>query len=217
MRFICALIGMVFMSGVCMASEYQLMVFGDSLSAGYRLPKEDAFYTKLQQALHSQGYTNIVVLNESKSGETTTGGLRRLPAALNRNPDAVLLELGINDVIKGGSMDIAQENLQKMINEITAKNIPVMLIGMELPALATPAAIRAFSNMYSELAQKNGLILYPNFMKGALIFNPRMLSFDMRYVLSDGVHPNKEGVEITVKNILPTVIKFLQENGIHRN
>lgn len=215
MRFLCVIMAVFFVSMSAVA-DYRLMIFGDSLSAGYKLPVKDAFYTKLEQALHKQGYTNVYVLNESKSGETTAGGLRRLSSALAKKPDAILLELGANDMLKGGSVNTARDNLQKMIDEIEQHNIPVMLIGMELPSVFKPALGRAFANMYTDLSKKNGLILYPHFMKDVLVVNPRTWMVDKTYILSDGVHPNKDGVDIMVKNVLPSVIKFLDENGVHR-
>ena len=213
MRFLVLIASVLIWSVTASAAPFKLAVFGDSLAAGYRLPVTDAFYTRLEQALHANGYKNVSVLNFSKSGETTSGGIKRISSVVSAKPNGVLLELGINDALRGQALSDAERNLQRMITRLQQADIPVMLIGMQVPPLNNPSYARALSNMYEELARKNGLLLYPFFMKDVLIFNSEKMNFDPTYLLSDGVHPNAEGIKIMVKNILPTVIAFLNENG----
>jgi acyl-CoA thioesterase-1 len=216
MRFLLLLVSVVMWSVTASAAQFKLAVFGDSLGAGYKLPSTDAFYTRLEEALHAKGYQNVSVLNFSKSGETTAGGVKRISSVVSAKPNGVLLELGCNDALRSQSLSDAESNLQRMITRLQQAGIPVMLIGMQVPPVNNPSYARAFNNMYQELARKNGLLLYPFFMKDVLIFNPAKMSFDTKYLLSDGIHPNAEGIKIMVNNILPTVIEFLDENGVKK-
>lgn len=190
---------------------FHLMVYGDSLSAGYRLPEKDAFYSQLEQALKDKGYSNIAVLNLSKSGETTSGGVDRIHNALTYKPDAVLLELGINDALRGVEVATIQKNLETMIVTFQAAGAPVLLIGMQVPPVKDKAYQEEFNEMYQHLAQKYDLILYPFFMNGLFDYTLGQLNFNTAYLQSDRVHPTKDGVQVMVKNILPTVEKFLKQ------
>ena len=216
MRFLVLVLSIVMWSIVACAAPFKLAVYGDSLAAGYRLTPPEAFYSQLEKALHDKGYKNVSVINFSKSGETTSGGVKRMSSLMGSQPNAVLLELGINDVLRSQSISDTERNLQRMIERLQQASIPVMLIGMQVPPFQNPSYARAFNNMYEELARKNGLLLYPFFMKDVLKFTPVKMNFDTTYLLSDGVHPNAEGVKIIVRNILPTVIEFLNENGVKK-
>ncbi len=217
MRFLITFfLGMVCTVSVMAQNPYRLMVFGDSLSAGYRLPSHEAFYSKLQSSLHNNGYRNVTVIHFSKSGETTTGGLSKLPQALSQHPDAVLLELGVNDALRGVQIETIRNNLQQMIDQFKKAGISVMLIGMQIPPIKNPVYAGQFATMYNTLAQKNGLILYPFFMKGVLNYKSVLNGQKSNYTLGDNLHPNAKGIDIMVKNILPDVIKFLRQNGVKR-
>ncbi|MBR5130487.1 MAG: arylesterase [Alphaproteobacteria bacterium] len=213
MRFLVLAVSMLMWSMTAFAAPFKLAVFGDSLSVGYKLPVTDAFYTQLENTLHAKGYKNVSVINFSKSGDTTSDGIKRLSSLISSRPDGVLLELGINDAIRSMPIDGIERNLQRIIERLQKANIPVMLIGMQVPPVNTPSYARAFNNMYQELARKNGLLLCPFFMKDVLVFNFAKKSFDLTYLLSDGIHPNATGVKMMVNNVLPTVIEFLNENG----
>ena len=214
MRFLYMILGMCLLAIQVSAADFRLAVLGDSLSAGHRLSAQDAFYTQLQKALHTKGYTNVFVIHASKSGETTAGGVKKVSSVISNRPNGVILELGINDALRGEPIHNIQSNLSRIIERFQSAGIPVMLIGMQVPPLKNPSYARAFNNMYQELSRKYGLILYPNFMQGVLNFNPVTMRMDQTYVLADGVHPNAEGVKKMVQNVLPDVIAFLQENGV---
>lgn len=216
MRFLLLAVSVLMWSMVACAAPFKLAIFGDSLSAGYKLPVTDAFYTRLEQALHAKGYKNVSVLNFSKSGETTSGGVKRISSVVNAKPNGVLLELGINDALRNQSLKNAERNLQRMIERLQQAGIPVMLIGMQVPVINNPSYARSFNNMYQELARKNGLLLYPFFMKDVIDFNLSTMNLNSKYLLSDDLHPNAEGIKIMVQNILPTVIEFLDENGVKK-
>ncbi|MGN1062937.1 MAG: arylesterase [Alphaproteobacteria bacterium] len=216
MRFLTLILGLFLVCQVQAADTYRLMVFGDSLSAGYRLPVKEAFYTRLEMALHEKGYKNVAVLNASRSGETTTGGLQRFNTALRQKPDAVILELGINDALQGVAVETIQQNLEILIDSFLKNQIPVMLIGMQLPPLHNPAYSQNFAKMYQTIAKKYQLVFYPFFMKDVIRLKAGALTFDTTYVLSDNVHPNAAGVQIMVDNVLPDVITFLRQNGVKK-
>ncbi len=197
------------------SNTYRLMVFGDSLSAGYGVGPQNSFASLLEKTLHQKGYPHVVVINKSKSGETTAGGLNRLPQALkSAQPDGVILELGINDVLKGLSINEAEENLSKMITLCRQNKVSVLLVGMQAPPYAGIVYQRRFNKMYDRLADKYDLMLYPFFMKG-LITLESITQGGSEYLLSDNVHPNVQGIQLMVNNILPFIEKFLKKNKIY--
>ncbi len=198
-----------------MVKTYKLMIFGDSLSSGHRLPKDDSFPAQLQKALEQKGYTQVEVLNNSKPRETTAGGLTRQAAALKQHPNGVLLELGINDVFMGVSIDKITKNLSDLIENFQKEKVAVLLAGMKAPPVTEPAYAAQFSEMYASLAQKYHLIYYPFFMQGIFEAAGNQILQTAPYMLSDKIHPNATGVELTVKHILPSVQKFLNHQGIY--
>ena len=195
---------------------YRLMVFGDSLSAGYGVGAENSFASFLEKSLKQKGYNTVQVINRSKSGETTAGGLLRLPEAIKTvRPNGVILELGINDVLKGMSINEAETNLKKMI-EICQKNkISILLVGMQAPPYAGVFYQRRFKKMYQTLADKYDLMLYPFFMKGLIELESLNVTPKEDYMLSDNVHPNIKGIQLMVNNILPFVQRFLKQNKVY--
>ncbi len=195
-------------------SVYRLMVFGDSLSAGYRLKSNESFGQRLQVALNNAGLTQVQVINVSRSGMTTSGGLNLQPQALKQKPDGVLLELGINDVLRGNSVSQTKENLSKLIENFQSDNIAVLLAGMKAPPITEPVYARQFEQMYVDLAHKYRIMLYPFFMQG--IFNAAGNQFNqaLPYLQQDKAHPTANGVQLMVDDILPTILNFLKKQGI---
>lgn len=191
----------------------KLLVYGDSLSAGYQLASEDSFASKLAEALYKKGYVRLTVLQMSVSGETTSGGLKRLPSALEQKPDAVLLELGVNDFLRQLPLSQARENLAEMIETFQKNGIKVFLIGMKTPSVFPISRKDDLSEMYEALSEKYGVPLYPFFMEGVFPAGGFVLNggLPLENLQSDGVHPSKKGVEIMVRNILPAVMNFLKE------
>ena len=218
-RFVCVFLSVMMLSLHVSAQEavktYKLMIFGDSLSAGHRLPKDDSFPAQLQKALEQKGYTQVEVINNSKSGETTAGGLKRQAAALKQHPNGVLLELGINDVFKGVSIDKITKNLSDLIENFQKEKIAVLLAGMKAPPVTEPAYATQFFNMYAALAQKYHLVYYPFFMQGIFEAAGNQILQTAPYMLADKVHPNATGVDLTVQHILPSVQQFLKQQGIY--
>lgn len=211
----CGMFGVAEAQHAAQPKTFKLVVFGDSLSAGYRLPQNQSFASQLQSQLYKLGYLNVNVINHSRSGETTGGGLKRLPAILKKEkPNGLILELGINDVFRGYSVTEAENNLSKMIELCQKNDVSVLLVGMQAPPYASIIYQQKFGKMYETLAQKYNLLLYPFFMKGLIAMENGSVQSKGDYMLGDKIHPNTNGVSLMVKNIMPYVAEFLKENKI---
>jgi acyl-CoA thioesterase-1 len=164
------------------------------------LPQDAAFPVVLEKALRRDGL-DVEVANAGVSGDTATGGLERLDWAVPDGVQGVILELGANDMLRGLDPARTQAALDQIIARLKARNIPVLLAGM----LAAPSLGREygekFNAIYPALAAKYGLTLYPFFLQG-VAGHPELN-------LSDGMHPNRQGVELMVQSILPTVKAFV--------
>ncbi len=182
------------------AGSIQMVVLGDSLSAGYLLPQEAAFPVVLEKALRAEGL-QVEVANAGVSGDTSRGGLERLDWAIPEGTQAVLVELGANDMLRGIDPSRTQEALDTIIARLKGRGIRVMLAGMlASPSLGKDYGDR-FNAIYPTLAKKYDVPLYPFFLNG--VAGERSLNLD------DGMHPNRRGVETIVASILPAVKYFL--------
>ncbi len=179
-----------------------LMVFGDSLTAGYGLPRGEAFPVKLEERLKQEGAA-IKVLGQGVSGETTAGGLSRLEYALKKNPDYLILELGANDMLRSIDPANTRANLTKMLDILKARKIPVLLAGMRVYGNLGPNIDKAYVKMYKELADKYDCVLYPFFLDG-VVADPALNQ-------DDSIHPNIKGVAVIVDRILPAVAELLDK------
>lgn len=179
------------------AESVKILALGDSLTAGYDLPPADAFPVRLEEALRTSG-RDVRVINAGVSGDTTAGGLARLQWLLEgETPDAVIVELGANDALRGLPPEKAEENLAAILQELKEREIPVLLAGMMAPRNLGPEYVQSFDSMYPRLAERFDVPLYPFFLEGVALQD--------RYLLSDGLHPNPQGVQVMVENILPYV------------
>lgn len=182
------------------AKELTLVVLGDSLSAGYNLPGDKAFPAVLEKALRARG-RNVKVINAGVSGDTTTGGLERLDWSVPDNASGVILELGANDMLRGIDPGIPRDALNRIIERLKQRNIPVMLAGMRAAPNLGGRYSEAFEGIYRDLATRHDLLLYPFFMDG--------VAGERNLLLPDGMHPNPDGVQMMVSKILPTVEQFI--------
>lgn len=180
----------------------KIIVLGDSLSAGYRLPREAAFTSQLETALKAKGYA-VSVPNTGVSGETTSGGLSRLDWVLADKPGLMIVELGANDGLRGIDPARTRENLDLILTKLKEKGVPVVLAGMLAPRNLGSDYGKAFDAIYPELARKHGVPLYPFFLDG--------VAMDPKLNLEDGMHPTAEGVAIIVSRILPTITAALDK------
>lgn len=178
----------------------RIVVLGDSLVAGYQLKASDAFPAQLERALKGKGHA-VEVINAGVSGDTTAAGLERLRWAVPERTDAVILELGANDALRGLDAGRAKANLDKIITTLKAGGAEVLLAGMLAPRNLGEEYARAFDSIYPELANKHGLILYPFFLDG--------IALDGSLNLGDGIHPNPKGVAEITKRILPKVEELI--------
>jgi len=179
-----------------------LVVFGDSLSAGYGLPAGKSFPDDMQRTLDTEGYAWRVV-NLGISGDTTAGGVSRIQSAVRLKPSLILLELGGNDGLRGLPLNVTRQNLEKMITEFQQTGAKVVLAGMTLPPNYGPDYINGFQKIYKDLAAQYKLKLIPFLL--ADIITP-----DLRYLQRDGIHPTSEGAEIVAQTVLKTVKPLLK-------
>jgi acyl-CoA thioesterase I len=182
----------------------KIVAFGDSLVAGYGLAADAAFPSVLQEKLRTEGY-NVTLVNAGVSGDTTTAGLARLDWSLADGADAVILELGANDMLRGIDPEVTKAALDTILATLKARNIKVLIAGMKAtPSLGREYKTR-FDAIYPDLAQKYGAPLYPFFLDG--------VAGEPALELPDHLHPTPAGVERIVDGILPSVHGFLEQLG----
>lgn len=178
-----------------------IMVFGDSLSAEYGLKRGSGWVSLLQDRLKRSGFPHLVS-NASISGETTSGGLTRLPAALRRvKPDIVLVELGGNDGLRGLPVATTKKNLTQMIQLTKAAGAAPLLVGIRVPPNYGPQYARQFDGLFKQVAQSTETPLVPFLLEG-IAENPSMF-------LPDGIHPNESAQSRLLDNVWPTLMRLL--------
>lgn len=182
------------------AGEPVVLAFGDSLTAGFGLPPEQAFPARLEARLRTDGVA-ARVMSAGVSGDTTAGGLARLDWALADRPDLVIVELGANDGLRGVDPKAVRANLNAIITKIRASGAKVLLAGMKALANWGEDYERDFERIYPELARKHDVTLYPFFLDG--------VAMDPKLNQADGLHPNERGVAVVVDHIAPIVEQLL--------
>ena len=178
----------------------KMVVLGDSLSAGLGLSASSAFPARLQKSLETKGIA-VDMINAGVSGDTTSGGRDRLDWSVPEGTEAVILELGANDALRGIDPRVTRAALTDILTRLKARKIAVLLCGMVAPPNYGSEYSARFNAIYPELAKSFGVPLYPFFLEG--------VATDARLNQADGLHPTEEGVDVIVKNILPTVEAFL--------
>jgi len=178
----------------------KMVVLGDSLSAGFGLAGPDAFPEKLQKALKVNGIA-VDMINAGVSGDTSSGGRDRLDWSVPQGTQAVIVELGANDALRGTDPAVTRAALTDIVTRLKARGIAVLLCGMLAPPNYGSDYSARFNTIYPDLAKSSGVPLYPFFLDG--------VATDSRLKQADGLHPTAEGVDVIVKNILPTVQAFL--------
>jgi acyl-CoA thioesterase-1 len=178
----------------------RIVAFGDSLTAGYGLAPNDAFPVQLERVLRAKGY-NIEIVNAGVSGDTTGGGLARFDWAIPDGTDAVILELGANDALRGIDPELTRKALDQILAKLKARNIKVLIAGMKAPSNWGADYVAKFDPIFPELAAKYGAKLYPFFLAG--IAQRQDLN------QSDGLHPTAKGVGEIVNRILPATEQLI--------
>ena len=174
----------------------RLVAFGDSLTAGYGLPRAQGFAARLEAALRGAGL-EVTVIDAGVSGDTTEMGLARLDWSVPADAEAVIVELGANDALRGLPPAEARRNLEAIVERLTTRGQAVLVAGMIAPRNLGAAYGAAFDPIFAEVAAAHGALLYPFFLEGVAMRADR--------TLPDGLHPNAAGVDAIVAGILPTV------------
>lgn len=182
------------------ARTLQLVVLGDSLSAGYLLPADAAFPAVLEKALRAKGI-DVAITNAGVSGDTSSAGLERLDWSVPDGTDGVIVELGANDALRGLEPAVTEQALDGILSRLKERGIPVLIAGMRAPRNLGADYASGFDAIYPKLAARYGVPLYPFFLDG-IVADPKLNQ-------KDGVHPTAEGVGVIVERILPTVESWL--------
>jgi acyl-CoA thioesterase I len=183
-----------------------VLVVGDSLSAGHGITLEESWVALLGERLRSEGY-GYAVVNASITGDTTTGGLKRLPRALQvHHPAIVIIELGGNDGLQGTPIPVMRNNLAQMIELSQAAGARVILAGMQIPTNYGGPYTQAFAAVYPDLARKYRTGLVGFFLEG--------IATDMRLFQADGIHPTADAQKILVDNVWPALEKELRKKDL---
>lgn len=191
--------------GAAGAGTLTITALGDSLTHGYGLAQGDGFVPQLQEWLADQG-ADVRVINAGVSGDTTAGGRARVDWALADGPDAVIVALGGNDVLRGLPADAARENLAAIL--AAAAPQPVLLVGIAAPGNFGAAYQAEFDALYTDLAQEYDTLLYPDFL-APLRDAQSDATARSQWVQADGIHPNRDGVARIVADMGPMVLDLI--------
>lgn len=204
LKLFSALALVVLMASGAAAAPKTILALGDSLTAGLGVGPADAFPARLEAALKANGH-DVKVINAGVSGDTAADGAARLDWALAEPVDAVIVELGANDALRGLPVAQAEQALDGLLTALGQKKLPVLLAGMKAPPNMGPDYQAQFDGMYERLAAKHGVLLYPFFLDG--------VAAEPKLNQGDGMHPNPAGVDVIVARILPSVEQLLGKAG----
>ena len=182
------------------AEPLHIVAFGDSLMAGFGLADTDAFPAKLEAALKAKGH-DVRISNAGVSGDTASGGLARLDWSVPDRVDAVILELGANDALRGLDPAITRKSLDAIIRRLKERRIEVLLAGMQAPRNLGAEYVAAFDRIYPDLAKAHDILLYPFFLDG--------VATDTGLNQRDGLHPTVAGIDVIVARILPALEQLI--------
>ena len=187
------------------AAPVTILALGDSLTAGLGVGPAEAFPVRLEAALQAEAARAaegvVKVINAGVSGDTAADGAARLDWALAEPVNAVIVELGANDALRGLPVAQAEQALDRLLAALAAEKLPVLLAGMRAPPNMGPEYQAAFDGMYERLAAKHGVLLYPFFLDG--------VAADPKLNQGDGMHPSPAGVDVIVARMLPSVEQLL--------
>jgi acyl-CoA thioesterase-1 len=205
--FLSACLGLVMIAlmsslpaGAQTGKPVRIVVLGDSLTAGLGLPAQSTFPVKLQSSLKNKGI-DAEISNAGVSGDTSSGGRDRLDWSVPDGTDAVILELGANDALRGIDPKLTRDALEDILKRLKARNIAVLLCGMLAPPNYGADYAARFNAIYPELAKQYGVPLYPFFLDG--------VAAEATLNQADGMHPTAQGVDVIVSRILPSVEALL--------
>ena len=180
----------------------KIIIFGDSLIAGYGLVVEDNFVNQLKLKTIENKINDVTLFNSGVSGETSTGLLNRYKWVLEDNYDGVIILIGANDALRGIDPSLTSQNIEKILSYLKEKQIPTMLIGMKAPNNLGEIYVNEFNAIYPKLSKKYNTAYYPFFLKDVAL-KPSLNQRDM-------IPPNKKGVKIIVNNFFPYFLEFYE-------
>lgn len=186
---------------VVAARTLQIVALGDSLTAGYELPPEEAFPARLEALAKSKGI-DVAITNAGVSGDTSADGLARVDWSVADGTDGVILELGANDALRGLPPEDTLKNLDEILTRLKARNIPVLMAGIMAPPNMGAEYRQKFDGIFKTLAEKHNVPLYPFFLDGVVL--------EKSLQLDDGMHPNGKGTTVMAERFLPTFESFLK-------
>jgi acyl-CoA thioesterase-1 len=172
----------------------RIVALGDSLTAGYGLSAQESFPVQLERALKAKGLA-VQIENAGVSGDTASGGLARLDWSVPEGTEAVIVQLGANDMLRGIDPKVTRAALDKLLGELTRRGVQVLFVGMRAAPNLGPEYGRAFEAIFPDLAAKHDVVFYPFFLDG--------IAAQAKFALRDGMHPNADGVKGIVTGILP--------------
>ena len=178
------------------AAPVKIVALGDSLTAGFNLPASAAFPARLERALKDKGIA-VEIANAGVSGDTASGGLARLDWSVPEGTQAVILELGANDMLRGIDPRVTQSALEAIVRRLKERHIAVLLAGMRAIPNLGGTYVQGFETIYPELAKKYDLVFYPFFLDG--------IAGVTKFNQPDGLHPTGSGIDVVVEGILPKV------------
>lgn len=198
---LCAALTFFLSGSAAMARSLNIVAFGDSLTAGYQLPPDEAFPARLEALAKTKGL-DVTIANAGVSGDTTADGLARLDWSIPDGTDGVILALGANDALRGLSPEESRKNLDAMLARLKERKIPVVLAGIYAPPNMGKDYETRFNPIYAELSKTYAAPLYPFFLDGVVL--------DSKLKLEDGMHPNGEGTKLMAEKFLPVFETFLK-------
>ena len=202
LALVCVAVFLGASAGALAQQPVRLLAFGDSLVHGYGLPAGVTFPEQLEAALRARGFA-VEVVNGGNSGDTTAAARARLEWSLSPRPDAVLVELGANDGLRGLDPAATYDNLDAILRDLAAADVPVLLAGMLAPRNLGTEYAAEFDAVFPRLAKARGILFYPFFLEGVAL-QPALNQ-------ADGLHPNAAGVAVIVERMLPSVIRLIEQ------
>lgn len=199
-RLITAFFAIWFMWGSVGAHATTILALGDSLTAGYGLDRGQSLPDRLQAALRTKGI-NATIINAGVSGDIAAQGAERLDWSLTDEVNAVIVELGANDALRGLDPAQAELALREILQKLRSKKLPVLILGMKAPPNMGADYQSKFDGIYAKLATEFGASLYPFYLDG--------VAAQAAYNQPDGIHPNEKGLDIIVPKLLPYVEKLI--------
>jgi acyl-CoA thioesterase-1 len=192
------------------ADPVRITAFGDSLVQGYGLPQGQGWVPQLQGWLDAQG-EEVELINAGVSGDTTAGGAARIDWTLADTPDALIVALGGNDLLRGLAPEESRRNLTAIMEAAEAKALPVLLVGIQAPGNYGADFKESFDGIYPDLAARFDALLHPDSLAGIRAATGNDIQAAGAYLQDDGIHPNAEGVALNVAAIGPKVQQLIDQ------